>query len=145
MSDILVMVISTIGALFILVAAVGLVRMPDFYLRLSVTVKAATMGAGFILLAVAIYFTEFSTTTKALSVIFFLFVTAPVSGHMICRAAYISGNKLWKNSIIDDLEGMYNPETQDLASNNLDKQDTDQSERDQLAKSSLKSTEFPES
>ena len=139
------MVISTIGALFILVAAVGLVRMPDFYLRLSVTVKAATMGAGFILVAVALYFTEFSTTTKALSVIFFLFLTAPVSGHMICRAAYVSGVKLWKNSILDDLKGKYNPETQDLSSNDLEKRDIDQPEKEDLAKDSLKSNEFPES
>lgn len=132
MSDILVMIISTIGALFILVAAVGLVRMPDFYLRLSVTVKAATMGAGFILVGVAIYFTEFSTTTKALSVIFFLFLTAPVSGHMICRAAYFSGNKLWKDSILDDLKGKYNPETQNLSSNDAEKELIDPSNEDHV-------------
>ena len=125
MSDIIVMIISTIGALFILVAAVGLVRMPDFYSRLSVTIKAATMGAGFILVAVAINFTEFSTTAKALSVIFFLFVTAPVSGHMICRTAYFSGVKLWKNSVLDDLKGMYDPKTQVLDSCKSDSRKSD--------------------
>ncbi len=116
MTDIIVMILSTIGALHILVAAIGLVRMPDFYTRLSVTVKAATMGAGLLLVAVALNFTEFSTTTKALAVIFFLFVTAPVSGHMICRSAYFSGVKLWDKSVLDDLEGKFNPETQDLES-----------------------------
>ena len=116
MTDIIVMILSTIGALHILVAAIGLVRMPDFYTRLSVTVKAATMGAGFLLVAVALHFTEFSTTTKALAVIFFLFVTAPVSGHMICRSAYFSGVKLWDKSVLDELEGKFNPETQDLES-----------------------------
>lgn len=116
MNAIIVMILSTIGSLFILVAAVGLVRMPDFFNRLSVTVKAATMGAGFLLVAAAVNFTEFSTTTKALSVIFFLFVTAPVSGHMICRSAYFSGVKLWDKSVLDDLKGKYNPETQILDS-----------------------------
>jgi multicomponent Na+:H+ antiporter subunit G len=116
MTDIIVMILSTIGALYILVAAIGLVRMPDFYTRLSVTVKASTMGAGFLLVAVALNFTEFSTTTKALSVIFFLFVTAPVSGHMICRSAYFSGTKLWDKSVLDDLEGKFDPKTRDLES-----------------------------
>jgi multicomponent Na+:H+ antiporter subunit G len=116
MTDILVMILGTIGALHILVAAIGLVRMPDFYTRLSVTVKAATMGAGLLLVAVALHFAEFSTTTKALAVIFFLFVTAPVSGHMICRTAYFSGVKLWDKSVLDELEGKFKPETQDLES-----------------------------
>ncbi|HRQ19082.1 MAG TPA: monovalent cation/H(+) antiporter subunit G [Agriterribacter sp.] len=116
MTDIIVMILSTIGALHILVAAIGLVRMPDFYTRLSVTVKAATMGAGLLLVAVALHFTEFSTTTRALAVIFFLFVTAPVSGHMICRSAYFSGVKLWDKSVLDELEGKFNPETQDVES-----------------------------
>src|SRR5690606_4917865 len=95
---------------------IGLVRMPDFYTRLSVTVKASTMGAGFLLATVALNFNEFSTTTKVLAVIFFLFVTAPVSGHMICRSAYFSGVKLWNKSVLDDLEGKFNPKTQKLES-----------------------------
>ena len=112
MNAIIIMILSTIGSLYILVAAIGLVRMPDFYTRLSVTVKAATLGNGFLLLAVAVNFTEFSTTTKALAVIFFLFVTAPVSGHMITRAAYFSGVKLWDKSVLDDLKGKFHPETE---------------------------------
>lgn len=116
MNAIIVMILATLGSLFILVAAVGLVRMPDFFNRLSVTVKAATMGAGLLLVACAVNFTEFSTTMKALSVIFFLFVTAPVSGHMICRSAYISGVKLWDKSVLDDLKGKFNPETEVLES-----------------------------
>lgn len=114
MTTILIMIFSTIGSLFILVAAIGLVRMPDFYNRLSVTVKAATMGAGLILVATALYFSEFSTSTKAIAIIFFLLLTAPVSGHMICRAAYYTGVKLWKHSVLDELEGKYHPETQIL-------------------------------
>lgn len=114
MTTILIMIFSTIGSLFILVAAIGLVRMPDFYNRLSVTVKAATMGAGLILVAAALYFSEFSTSTKAIAIIFFLLLTAPVSGHMICRAAYYTGVKLWKHSVLDDLKGKYHPETQIL-------------------------------
>ena len=83
MSDIIIMILSTIGALFTLIAAYGMVRMPDFYLRLSVTIKAATFGVGLILMGVALFFLEFSVTTKVFSIIFLIVITAPVAGHML--------------------------------------------------------------
>src|SRR5690606_7709369 len=83
MIDIIIGVLCTIGALAILIAAVGILRMPDFYLRLSVTVKAATLGGGLLLLSAAFYFPdEVSVTTKALAIIFFLVLTAPVAAHL---------------------------------------------------------------
>lgn len=96
MNDIIVIILSTVGALFILVAALGILRMPDFYLRLTVTIKAATFGIGFILAASALHFGEFSFTAKVLAIIFFLILTAPVGGHMIGRTAYKTGIKLWR-------------------------------------------------
>lgn len=103
MSDILIMIFCTLGALFILVAAIGLYRMPDFYTRLSVTVKASTIGVGFILGSVAFYFFDFSVSTKVFAIIFFLLLTSPVAAFMIGRTAYVSGVKLWKKTKIDDL------------------------------------------
>nr|MBS0036791.1 monovalent cation/H(+) antiporter subunit G [Saprospiraceae bacterium] len=107
MSDFLIAIISTIGALFMLLASVGLMRMPDFYLRVSVTTKAGSMGVGLILIASAIYFWDFGITTRALAIIFFLLITAPVSAHLLGRAAYLSNVKLWEKSSGDDLEGKY--------------------------------------
>ncbi|WP_262496552.1 cation:proton antiporter, partial [Pedobacter antarcticus] len=49
---------STLGTLFILIASIGILRMPDFYLRLSVTIKAATLGVGLVLGSAAVYFSE---------------------------------------------------------------------------------------
>ena len=86
MIDITLGVLCTIGAVAILIAAIGILRMPDFYLRLSVTVKAATLGGGLFLLSAAFYFpNEVSVTTKALAIIFFLVLTAPVAAHLIAR------------------------------------------------------------
>lgn len=102
-SDILVLIMLTIGSLFILVAAVGVLRMPDFYLRLTVTVKAATFGMGFILCAAAIHFNDFAITTKMFAIIFFLILTAPVGGHIIAKTAYKTGVRLWEGSVSDDL------------------------------------------
>lgn len=107
MNDILIMILSTLGALFILIASLGIYRMPDFYTRLSVTVKAATVGIGCILAAVAIHFSDFSVTTKVLAVIFFLFLTSPVGAFLIARTAYVSGVKLWKKSVRDELKEIF--------------------------------------
>jgi multicomponent Na+:H+ antiporter subunit G len=116
MIDLLIIVISSLGALFILLAAIGVVKMPDIYLRISVTTKAATLGIGLLLVAAAIYFQEGSITARILAIILFMLLTAPVGAHMIGRASYFTGIKLWKNSKIDDLEGKYDPKTHQLKS-----------------------------
>lgn len=109
--------ISTIGALAILFASIGILRMPDFYLRLSVTVKASSLGVGLLLLCAAIMFPDdASVLTKAIAIIFFLFITTPIAAHMIARAAYFIGTPLWKGTIVDELDGMYNKETHTLNS-----------------------------
>ena len=104
MIDILIMILCTIGAIFILIASIGIYKMPDFYARLSVTIKAATLGVGSILIGAALYFTEFSVTTKTIAIILFLFLTAPVAGYLIGKVAYVNGTKLWKHSIIDEMK-----------------------------------------
>lgn len=117
MIDIIIGALCTIGALAILIAAVGILRMPDFYLRLSVTVKAATLGGGLLLLSAAFYFPdEVSVTTKALAIIFFLILTAPVAAHLIARTAYLINTEQWKGTTQDDLAGKYDKETHELGS-----------------------------
>lgn len=114
------MILSTLGAIFILIAAYGIVRMPDFYLRLSVTIKAATFGVGLILMGVALFFIEFSVTTKVFSIIFFIIITAPVAGHMIGRTAYIIGVKMWDGSVLDELKGKYDKQTHELKGEDIE-------------------------
>jgi multicomponent Na+:H+ antiporter subunit G len=109
MTDILIMILSTLGAIFILIASLGIYRMPDFYSRLSVTVKAATVGIGFILGAVALHFSDFSITTKVFAIIFFLFITSPVAAFLITRTAYMNGTKLWDKTLFDDLKDKNKP------------------------------------
>jgi multicomponent Na+:H+ antiporter subunit G len=116
MNDFFIITLSALGAIFILLASVGLIRMPDLYLRISVTTKAATLGIGLILIAAAIYFNELGITSRVLAIITFILLTAPVGAHMIGRASYFSGVKLWPKSKIDDLKGKYNPKTQELLS-----------------------------
>lgn len=122
MSDILIMFLCTVGSIVVLIAAIGIARMPDFYLQLSVTIKAATLGIGLLLAAAAVFFADVSISTNVLAIIFFLVLTAPVAGHMIGRAAYLIGTRLWKHSVVDELKGKYNDQTHQLESEEGEKQ-----------------------
>lgn len=91
------------GTFFALVAAIGVLRFPDLYMRLSATSKAATLGTSFILGATALYFFNISITAKILAIVAFLLLTAPVAAHMIGRAAYFGKVPLWEGTICDEL------------------------------------------
>jgi multicomponent Na+:H+ antiporter subunit G len=114
--DIVVGILSFFGTIFVFLAAVGMVRMPDTYLRISVTTKAATLGIGLLLIAGAIYSYDLAITAKVMAIILFILLTAPVSAHLIGRTSYFAGVKLWKDSIMDDMEGKYDKNTQELSS-----------------------------
>lgn len=104
------------GSFFVLAAAVGVVRLPDLFLRASATSKATTLGASCILLAVAVDFNELGVISRALAAIFFLFLTAPVAAHVITRASYLIGVPLWEGTIADELQGRYDAATHALSS-----------------------------
>lgn len=104
MTDIIIGILSTLGSLAILFASIGILRMPDFYLRLSVTVKAGTLGVGLLLFCAAAIFPDISVTTKAIAIAFFLILTAPVAAHMIARTAYHLGVPMWKDTVMDEFE-----------------------------------------
>lgn len=118
MTDFLMMFFSGLGSIFILIASIGIVRMPDFFLRLSVTVKATTLGVGFILLSSVVFFGELPVATKALAIVFFLFLTSPVGAQLIGRVAYFSGTKLWKNSVLDELREKFDKDKNTIGSEN---------------------------
>lgn len=128
MSDILIVIVVSLGTLFILLAAVGLLRMPDLYLRISVTTKAATLGVGLLLAGTALYFSELSTTTRALAIIIFLLLTAPIGAHLIGRASYFVGLPMWKKSVMDDLKGKYDVKSHRLSSS-FEKKDKPKEEK----------------
>lgn len=100
-------ILLTTGTAFMVLAGIGVLRMPDILLRMSTTTKASTLGVGCILLATALYFRDSATITRSFAAIVFLFLTAPVSAHMIGRAAYFMGVPLWRRTKIDELAGKY--------------------------------------
>lgn len=103
MRDALIALFLICGTFFTLVAAIGVVRMPDIYMRLSSASKASTLGTSCILAAVALFFGTTAVVGKVVAIIAFTLLTAPVAAHMLGRAAYFSGEPLWYRSKVDDL------------------------------------------
>lgn len=91
------------GAGFMLLAGIGLVRLPDLLLRMSATSKAATLGAALMLLGAAAHFGTVGATGRAVVIAAFLFLTAPVAAHAIGRAGYRRGSPLWHGMVADEL------------------------------------------
>lgn len=112
MSVVIAGILMTVGALWLLVAAIGLLRMPDLYLRLSTASKTSALGLSLMALAAAVYLGSLGGAARAAAVILFLFLTAPVAAHMIGRAAYFSGAPRWRGTLVDELRGPYELEKQ---------------------------------
>ena len=96
-------ILMVVGAVLMLLAALGMVRMPDLYSRMQSATKASTLGVGCTMLAVAVDFADLAITTRVLLIVAFVFLTAPISAHMIGRAAYYVGVPLWKGTAFDEL------------------------------------------
>ena len=107
MNEILTALLLVLGSLFSFVAALGMLRLPDTVIRMHAATKAGTLGAGLILIAEAFFYAELGITLRALAAITFLLMTAPVAAHLIGRAAYYSGIRLWKKTWIDELKDRY--------------------------------------
>lgn len=97
-------VLMLMGALFSVLAAVGILRLPDLYMRMHAASKAGTMGAGLLLAAIAISALDGAVILRAIAGFTFLLLTAPVSAHLLARAAYLAGYSPSKLTIINDLD-----------------------------------------
>ncbi len=98
-------VLLVLGSAFMLLAGVGLIRLPDLFLRMSATAKAATLGAALTALGAAAHFGDTATLGKVLVIVFFLLLTAPVAAHKIGRAGYRRGAPLYEGTICDEARG----------------------------------------
>lgn len=119
------------GMFFMLVGAVGVARLPDFYSRTHAASKCVTLGIANLLIALVLYIAVgtslpqgapklapgaqavvqlgveqpvIAVGTKAVLVIVFIFIAAPVGSHMLARAAHVAGVRKWEKTLSDDLE-----------------------------------------
>lgn len=104
LSQYLAALLMVIGAVFSLLAAVGVLRLPDLYTRMHAASKAGAVGAGLVLLALALASGDGPVTLRAILGILFLLLTTPVGAHLLARAAYRAGHQPASITIIDDLQ-----------------------------------------
>ena len=102
MTDILTAIVWMAGSGFALLAAVGVLRMPDVFTRMQASTKASTLGLGCLLVGVALRNPELSFVVRAASIAAFMLLTTAVAAHVIARAAARSGAPIWEGTIVDE-------------------------------------------
>lgn len=112
------------GAIFMLIAALGVIRMPDLLIRMHATTKAGALGGGMMVAAVAVHFDDPAVMFRAVAIVVFIFLTAPVAAHIIGRAGYFVGVPLWEGTLKDDLHGKYDTRTHQLSSKQQSDEDS---------------------
>lgn len=109
-----------IGSLFAFVSAVGLIRFPDVYTRSHAATKSSTLGVLMTLTGAFIYIvvSQGYFSVRLVLGIIFVFLTAPVSGHLVTRAAYRAKVKLADITIEDALEDVIHGKKEELKEDN---------------------------
>lgn len=101
-----------IGSLMSVISAIGIIRFPDVYTRAHAATKTAALAALLTLVGTLIYFVfrDSFFSVRLLLAIVFIFITAPVSGHLILRSAYRSRVKMTETTVEDELKPVLFPD-----------------------------------
>lgn len=83
------------GAIFFLASAIGMMRLPDFYSRIHASGNSETLGCMFSFIGLMIYEGATLTTVKMALVFLIVFLANPIGSHILSKAAYKSGHKVW--------------------------------------------------
>lgn len=100
---ILIAVMMIVGSAFTLIAALGLIRLPDVYTRMHAASKAGTLGSGVVLIALGLESGDPGTLTRSLAGVAFFILTAPISAHLLAKASYAVGYRLSDLSVVDEM------------------------------------------
>lgn len=95
------------GTLLMLLASVGVLRMPDILMRMQAATKASSLGAALILVGVALQLDTLGSWVRVVAIVAFLFMTTPVAAHLIARASYHVGTPLSERTDPDELRDRY--------------------------------------
>jgi multicomponent Na+:H+ antiporter subunit G len=101
-TDIVTAILWLAGSAFALLAAVGVLRMPDVFTRMQASTKASTLGLGCLLLGTALQMGDFASFIRVSSIGAFVLLTTPVAGLVIARASYFADVPLWRGTVLDE-------------------------------------------
>lgn len=105
-----VAILVLLGTVIMLISSLGIIRLPDVYTRAHATTKSSTLGLLCILSGAFVHFLYVHelVSIRLLLGIVFVFMTAPVAGHLIIRSAHRAGVPLAdinvQDALRDDLE-----------------------------------------
>lgn len=108
MTEIITGILVLLGGGFTFLAGVGILRLPDVFIRMHASTKVGTLGSGLIMAGVAVYLQDANTSFEALLIVLFLLLTAPIGAHMIGRAAMRIGVKPWGIADAEAAEAVQN-------------------------------------
>ena len=92
------------GSIFMLIASIGMVKFPDFYIRNSASTKAVVLGVLLILLGVGIHYNDTMIFIEIFAILLFIFLIAPLAAHIVSRAAVITEVGFWEKTGLSELE-----------------------------------------
>lgn len=109
LAPILVAGLLLLGVMFSLLAGIGVLRMPDAYMRMQAATKAGTLGVACVALAAAVQFGNLAIAVEAFLIVAFFFLTAPVAAHLIARAGFAARVKMWDRTLVEQDDGTMGP------------------------------------
>lgn len=102
MIEIVIAMLWLAGSALALLAALGILRMPDVFTRMQASTKASTLGLGCLLLGAGLQLGDFPSLIRVASIGAFILLTTSVSAHVIARASYLADVPLWEGTVADE-------------------------------------------
>jgi len=96
-----------LGSFFMFLAGLGTLRFPDLFSRMHAATKAASFGVGLMLTGFILKYFSWYLLFESALIIIFIFITAPIASHMLGRVGYLLNVPLYKNTIADEMSGLY--------------------------------------
>jgi multicomponent Na+:H+ antiporter subunit G len=104
MTEIVISGFVILGSFYMLIAALGIVKLKDVYMRMHAITKASSLSVLLLIVAVMVAFPSASTIISGLSILLFIILTAPIASHMMARVAHLLGIKPAPGCVSDELE-----------------------------------------
>jgi len=111
--DIISAIFMLVGSAFMLIASIGMIKFPDFYIRNSASTKAVVLGVLLILLGVGIHYNDTIIFIEIFAILLFIFLISPLAAHIVSRAAVITNVKFWEKTDLKELEQYKNENKED--------------------------------
>jgi multicomponent Na+:H+ antiporter subunit G len=96
MTEIILSIFIIAGSFLMFIAGLGVLRMPDIFMRMHAATKAPSLGIMLMLVVVMISFPDLITIVKSLLVIIFIYITIPISANMLGKTSLDMGLPMWK-------------------------------------------------